>query len=74
MNIIKPVLRCEGCEGIDYASYNEDYFRNNIIDKNLLKHFLERKIPTHINKKKNAYNTWLDKNKVIVDTYDMYTR
>jgi len=73
-NIIKPVLRCEGCEGIDYASYNEDYFRKNIIDKNLLKHFLERNIPTHINKNKNAYNTWLDKNKVIVDTYDMYTR
>lgn len=73
-NIIKPVLRCEGCEGIDYASYNEDYFRKNIIDKNQLKHFLERNIPTHIKKNKNAYNTWLDKNKVIVDTYDMYTR
>ncbi|KAJ8425849.1 LOW QUALITY PROTEIN: hypothetical protein Cgig2_000481 [Carnegiea gigantea] len=63
MNIIKPVLRCEGCEGIDFASYNEDYFRKNIIDKNLLKHFLERNIPTHIKKNKNAYNTWLDKNK-----------
>ncbi|KAJ8425848.1 hypothetical protein Cgig2_000480 [Carnegiea gigantea] len=63
MNIIKPVFRCKGCEGIDYASYNEDYFRKNIIDKNLLKHFLERNIPTHIKKNKNAYNTWLDKNK-----------
>ena len=35
---------------------------------------MERNIPTHIKKNENAYNTWLDKNKVIVDTYDMYTR
>ena len=69
MNIIKSVLKCE-----EIAKYNDDYFRNNIIDKDLLKHFNEINIPTHIIHNKKAYNTWLGKNKVIVDTYDMYTR